>query len=81
MRNPCNGLRHAYGIGIEDTKSRICDDGFAEIIYRDSGRLQHCRIRTVERVENKEEAKAVVAERDADKKRQRTGKKEKQADD
>jgi hypothetical protein len=80
MRSPCNGLRNAYGIAIRDATSRVCDNSFAEIIYKDLGRLQRCRIGTIERVENKEEAKAVVAEREADEKRQRKSKKEKQAD-
>jgi hypothetical protein len=81
MRNPCNGLRNAHGIAVRNATSRVCDNGFAEIIYEELGRLQRCRIGTIERVENKKEAKAVVAEREADEKRRREGKKEKQADD
>ena len=63
-RNRCSGLRHANGIGIKDTMSRICDGGFGEIMFRDMGRVQRCRIQTVERVENKDAAKALVAERE-----------------
>lgn len=63
MRNRCHGLRYAQGIGINDTMSRICSDGFGEIIYRDGGRMQRCRIGTIERVQNKDEAKATIAER------------------
>lgn len=81
MRNPCNGLRNAHGIAIRDTTSRVCDNGFAEIIYKDFGRLQRCRIGSIERVENKEEAKAMIAEREADEKRLRKSKKDKQAGD
>lgn len=65
MRNRCTGLRDAHGIGIKDTMSRICSNGFGEIVYRDfSRRLATCRIGTVERVENKDEAKALIAERE-----------------
>ena len=63
-RNRCSGLRHANGIGIKDTMTRICDGGFGEIMFRDMGRVQRCRIQTVERVENKDAAKALVAERE-----------------
>jgi len=63
MRNRCTGLRNARGIGIKDTMSRICSNTFAEIVFNDMGRVQRCRIGTVERVENKDEAEALVAER------------------
>ena len=63
MRNRCSGLRYAQAIGIKDTLSRICSNGFGEIIYRDAGRPRSCRIGTIERVENKDEARALIAER------------------
>ena len=63
MRNRCTGLRDARGIGIKDTMNRICSNSFAEIIFNDMGRVQRCRIGTVERVQNKDEAIALVAER------------------
>lgn len=63
MRNRCSGLEDARGIGIKDTMSRICSNSFAEIIYRDMGRIERCRIGDIERVENKDEAEALVAER------------------
>ncbi len=77
MRTRCSGLRHAHGIGIKDTMSRICSDGFGEIIFRDMGRPQRCRIGAIERVENKDEAKALIAEREE----QRKYKKEEDKDD
>jgi hypothetical protein len=64
MRNRCTGLRDANGIAIKDTMSRICANSFAEIMFRDMGRVQRCRIGDIERVENKDEAKALVAERE-----------------
>ena len=63
MRSRCNGLRSAQGIGIKDTMSRICANSYAEIIFRDMGRIEQCRIGDIERVQNKEEAEALVAER------------------
>ena len=63
MRNRCSGLRDAHGIGIKDTMSRICSNSFAEIIFRDMGRIERCRIGDIERVQDKDEAEALVAER------------------
>jgi hypothetical protein len=64
MRSQCNGLRDAKGIVIQDTTSRFCSDGFAEIRYSDRGNaLRRCRIGKIESVESKDAAKALVAER------------------
>ena len=76
MRNRCSGLEDARGIGIKDTMSRICSNSFAEIIYRDMGRMERCRIGDIERVESKEEAKALVAERQDHEKRKKDKKKD-----
>ena len=70
-RNRCTGLRDARGIGIKDTMNRVCSNSFAEIIFNDMGRVQRCRIGTVERVQNKDEAKALVAEREDYEKRKK----------
>mgnify|MGYP001824854983 FL=1 len=63
MRNRCTGLRYAQGIAFKDTTSRICSDRFGEIVYRDRSMargLQSCRIGKIERVESRDEAKALV---------------------
>lgn len=61
MRNRCNGLRNAFGITIKNVTSQICPDSFAEIVYEDLGRrLQTCRIDKIQRVESKDEARAIV---------------------
>ena len=63
MRNHCVNLNNAMGIALKDTTSRICSDGFGEIVYRDrmsSQRLQSCRIGKIEVVESKEDARAIV---------------------
>lgn len=63
MRNRCFGLRNSMGIALKDTTSRICSDGFGEIVYRDrmsSQRLQSCRIGKIEVVDSKEDARAKV---------------------
>lgn len=63
MQRRCSGLRHANGIGIKDTMSRVCSNGFGEIVYRDMGRIQSCRIDTIEPVASKEDAKGLVEDR------------------
>ena len=63
MQRRCTGLRHANGIGIKDTMSRVCTDGFGEIVYRDMGRMQSCRIDTIEPVASKDDAKGLVIDR------------------
>ena len=63
MRNKCFGLRNSMGIAIKDATSRVCSDGFGEILYRDrmgGRRLESCRIAEIERVENKDDARAIV---------------------
>ena len=64
MKNRCHGLRFSQVIAFKDTTSRICSNGFGEILYNDRsiGRLQ-CRIGTIEPVENKDEARAIIDER------------------
>jgi len=65
MRNRCHGLRYSQVIAFKDTTSRICSSGFGEIIYRDSGiGRMNCRIETIEPVENKDEARAIIDERE-----------------
>ena len=64
MRTRCHNLRDAMGIAFKQSVgSRVCGDGFAEIVYRDrfgGRRLQSCAIDSIERVESKEDAKAIV---------------------
>ena len=63
MQRRCTGLRHANGIGIKDTMSQVCSNGFGEIVYRDMGRVQSCRIDTIESVASKEDAEWLVKDR------------------
>ena len=66
MQRRCFGLRGANGIGVKDTTSRVCSDGFGEIVYRDMGRrLESCRIDTIESVASKDDAKGLVSDRKA----------------
>jgi hypothetical protein len=81
MRNHCSGLSNARGIAIRDTTNRVCDNGFAEILFRDLGRMQRCRIGEIEPVQNKDAARALVAERTEHEKQRRKSKKEEKADD
>lgn len=66
MRGRCHNLRNAQGIAIKDATSRVCSDGFGEIVYRDrmgGRRLESCRIDTIQQVESKDDAKAIVEAR------------------
>lgn len=71
MQHRCFNLRNSLGIGFRDTTGRSCSKGFGEIVYRDrmgGGRgIQSCRIDTIERVESKDDAVAIVdARKEAD---------------
>lgn len=59
----CTGLRSAHSIAVKDTFSRVCSDGFGEIVFRDMGRLQSCRIDTIEPIASKDDAKGLVRDR------------------
>ena len=64
LQRRCFGLRGANSIGVKDTMSRVCSGGFGEIVYRDmGGRLESCRIDTVERVASKDDAEGLVNDR------------------
>ena len=72
MRQRCAGLRNAQAIGLKDATSRICNGGFGEVVFRERGiGPNRCRIDKIERVENKDEARAIVAEREQWKKDKR----------
>ena len=63
-RNRCTGLRHAQAIAFKDTTNRICSGGFGEVVFRERGiGPTTCRIEKIERVENKDEARAIIDER------------------
>ena len=65
MKNKCFGLKSAQVFAFKDTMRRVCsNDSFTEIVVSDMGRPTTCRINTFERVENKDAAKALVAERE-----------------
>jgi len=64
MKSRCFGLRNTQVIAFKDTMRRICSgDNFAEVLFRDAGRPMTCRIGNIEKVADKETAKAIVAER------------------
>jgi len=60
MFSACIGLRGAIGIAISNRMSRVCSNSSASITYRGLGRVESCRIRTVEQVESKDAAEAVT---------------------
>ena len=64
----CFGVRSAQTIAVKDKFTRVCSDSFGEVIYRDAGRgLESCRIRNIEAVASKNDAKRLVADRKAEK--------------
>ena len=76
MRHRCSGLRNAQAIGLKDATSRICSGGLGEVVFRERGiGPDSCRIDMIERVENKDEARAIVNEREQWKKDQKEMKK------
>jgi len=67
MWSRCHGLRSAIGIAVKDTMSRVCSNGFGEIVYRDLGRLESCRIDNIESVESKDAARELIKQREEEK--------------
>ena len=59
----CPGLRFAETIAFSNRTGQICSDNFGTIMYDDHGSPQRCRIRNVERVLDREEAKALAEAR------------------
>lgn len=59
----CFGLRNANRIAISSDFSRVCSNSAATILYRDFGRMQACRIRSVESVDDKAAAEQIVERR------------------
>ena len=62
-KHRCHNLRDARSIAFKDISTRVCSDGFSEIVYRDrfgSGRLESCLIDKINRVDSKEAAEAIV---------------------
>ena len=67
MRGRRIGLKNSLAIAIKDTTSRVCSENFGEVVYRDNrNRTTSCRIDTIEVVESKDDAKALVEQRKKD---------------
>jgi hypothetical protein len=64
MLGVCPGLEGAFRIAISDTFSRVCSLSSATVTYRGFTRLETCRIGTVEAVEDKAAAEALVESRE-----------------
>ena len=61
----CSGLEYANAIAVADQTGRICGDGFGSVVFRDMGRgRQSCRVRTIEHVNDRNEAKELVTARE-----------------
>ena len=59
----CRGLKFAEVIALSNQTGRVCSNDFGSIVYRDAGSPVNCRIDGIERVESKEQAQALVKER------------------
>lgn len=69
LRTRCFNLQSAHTIAFADSMNIVCSKGFGKILYRDSlsGELESCHIDTIEKVESKDAAETIVAERTAEK--------------
>ena len=68
MHGGCIGLRGAQTIAVKDTMSSVCSISFGEVVYRQMGRgLESCRIRTIEAVSDKDDARGLVEDRKREK--------------
>ena len=73
MHGRCFGLRSAHTIAVRDTLSSVCSNSFGEVVYRQLGRgLESCRIRTIEAVSNKDDARGLVEDRKRAKREERS---------
>ena len=64
MHRGCFGLRSARDIAIQNHTDRVCSNSQAVVSYRGPGaRLEKCFIRTVEAVEDRAAARALVESR------------------
>ena len=59
----CQGLRSANAIAVADSMGRICSDGFGRVVFRDMGRKQSCRVKSIDAVAGLDEAKALAESR------------------
>jgi ABC-type cobalt transport system substrate-binding protein len=68
MHGGCIGLRGAQTIAVKDTMSSVCSKSFGEVVYRQMGRgLESCRIRSIEAVSDKDDARGLVEDRKREK--------------
>ena len=67
----CTGLRSANAIAIVDSTTRICNDNFGRIAFRDFGLgRQVCRVGNIEPVASREAAEELVEAREAERRDQ-----------
>ena len=62
LRSRCFNLESAHAIAFTDPMNFVCSKGFGEVSYRDhlSGRFETCHIDTIEAVESKAHAEAII---------------------
>ncbi len=64
MDRACFGLRNAQGIAIDNPMDRVCSNSQARVTFRGVGRrLESCRIRAVEAVEDRAAARSIAEAR------------------
>jgi len=63
LRSRCFNLESAHAIAFTDSMNFVCSKGFGQVSYRDrlSGRFETCSIDTIEAVESKAHAEAIIA--------------------
>jgi hypothetical protein len=63
MENICLGLRNSLAIAVSNDFNRVCSQDRATIRYEGLGRTSRCLILWVEKVEDREAARALVERR------------------
>ena len=63
LRSSCRGISRARGIALSNHMGRLCPGDFGRVTFRSAGMNERCRIENVERVQDKDEAEALVESR------------------
>ena len=63
MFSRCPGIRSAQVLAFSNQTNRLCSNDFGRVTYRDGSTPYSCRINDIERVNSRDEAKAIAEAR------------------
>lgn len=63
MFTRCPGIRYAQALAFSNHTSQLCSNNFGQVTYKDGGIPRNCRIDDIERVNSRDEAKALAEAR------------------